>query len=77
VLEENTDSTEEQPILTTTKYPNDYDTTCLALTTLGCSASVAHSVMDMAVKNVNADGIVQVCPPCRDETSAMLEKHIC
>ncbi|KAF5348293.1 hypothetical protein D9756_010514 [Leucocoprinus leucothites] len=51
---------QEQPVLTTSTYPNDFDTTSLALTVLGCPDSVAEAVMDKMANNVSSDGIIQV-----------------
>ncbi|KAJ3563860.1 hypothetical protein NP233_g8667 [Leucocoprinus birnbaumii] len=51
---------QEQPVLTTSSYPNDFDTTSIAFTVLGCSDSAANDVMDMAAKNLSSDGIIQL-----------------
>ncbi|KAF5348294.1 hypothetical protein D9756_010513 [Leucocoprinus leucothites] len=68
---------QEQPVLTTNTYPNDFDTTSLALTILGCTDPVAKGVMDKAVKNISYDGIVQLYDdPQRPRVDAVICVHI-
>ncbi len=49
-----------KPLLTTETYPNDLDTTSLALMVTGCDDEVVNSVLDEMLELVNEDGIVMV-----------------
>jgi hypothetical protein len=49
------------PNLTTEQFPDDLDTTSLALSILPTSPDIAASVMDEIVSRQNQDGIVPVC----------------
>jgi hypothetical protein len=42
-------------------YPDDLDTTSLALATLHYDADLAHSILDEMLHYVDEDGFVQVC----------------
>lgn len=50
----------EQPMLTTSIYPNDFDTTALALTIVDTPNHIADSIMDQVLNNLGSDGLVQV-----------------
>ncbi|RDW78943.1 uncharacterized protein DSM5745_05795 [Aspergillus mulundensis] len=47
-----------QSLLTTTAYPDDFDTTCAALTVLKPDRQTACSVLDELASHVNDDGII-------------------
>jgi hypothetical protein len=49
-----------KPKLTTDYFPNDLDTTSIALTTLRMKDEVAASVLDEMLQYVNEDGLVLV-----------------
>lgn len=49
-----------KPLLTTETYPNDLDTTSLALMVTDCDDEVVNSVLDEMLELVNEDGIVMV-----------------
>ncbi len=49
-----------KPLLTTETYPNDLDTTSLALMATDCDDEVVNSVQDEMLEFVNEDGIVMV-----------------
>jgi hypothetical protein len=51
------------PKYTTKVYPDDLDTTSLALATLHYDADLAHSILDEMLDYVDEDGFVQVCNP--------------
>lgn len=48
------------PKYTTKVYPDDLDTTSLALRTLNYDADLAHSLLDEMLEYVDEDGFVQV-----------------
>ena len=49
-----------KPLLTTETYPNDLDTTSLALTVTECGEKVVHWILDERLGYINEDGIVMV-----------------
>ncbi|RDW69085.1 uncharacterized protein DSM5745_08845 [Aspergillus mulundensis] len=49
---------QEKPLSSISAYPDDFDTTALALTVLDRDEKVVHAVMDEMAKHVSADGIV-------------------
>lgn len=49
-----------KPLLATETYPNDLDTTSLALIATDCDHEVVNSVLDEMLEFVNEDGIVMV-----------------
>ncbi|EPS35187.1 hypothetical protein H072_11537 [Dactylellina haptotyla CBS 200.50] len=66
-----------EPMFTTSQYPDDFDTTTLALLVLGCPESQAHEVMNRAVRNVNPDGIIQLYDdPLRPRVDFVFCVHI-
>lgn len=48
------------PVLTTDTYPDDLDTSTLALLILDISEEVKHKTMDDMLQNTNPDGLVYV-----------------
>ena len=52
-------------------FPDDVDTTSIALTVLPCDYRVAHSILDEMLAYIDADGIIQVSDmvSCRSWTS--------
>lgn len=48
------------PVLTTDTYPDDVDTTVLALLKLDVPDAVKHKTMDDILENRNSDGLVYV-----------------
>ena len=49
-----------KPLLTTERFPNDLDTTSLALMVTDCDDKVVNSVLDEMLGYVNEDGIIMV-----------------
>lgn len=52
-----------KPILTTDTYPDDLDTTSIALVELDTDSNVANSVMDKMLEYMTEGGILQVRLP--------------
>lgn len=48
------------PKYTTRVYPDDLDTTSLAMSTLNYDPDLAHSILDEMLEYVDEDGFVQV-----------------
>lgn len=48
------------PVLTTDTYPDDLDTSTLALLILDTPEKVKHKTMDDMLQNMNPDGLVYV-----------------
>lgn len=57
-----TDTGEGPSSLTKVNYPNDTDTTGLALVIMPPAPEVVHSILDEVLEYVNEDGIVMVSP---------------
>lgn len=53
------------PVLTTDTYPDDLDTTTLALLKLDVTEDVKHKTMDDMLQYMNPDGLVYVSDPRR------------
>lgn len=49
-----------KPKYTSQVYPDDMDTTALALVVLSYDAKLAHSILDEILSYVDEDGLVQV-----------------
>lgn len=50
----------DHPIYTTSDFPDDLDTTSLALSNVDCDPETTASVMDEMLEYLSEDGIVQV-----------------
>lgn len=50
------------PVLTQTDFPDDLDTTTLALMLLNKPDHIVHQALDRMLEYINEDGIVLVCP---------------
>lgn len=51
---------QDNPVLTTKDFPDDLDTTSLALLNVGLDRKIVSSIMDEMLECVNEDGIAQV-----------------